>query len=294
MTCLHPNCGMGKGLPDWASVLNDPAAKIKQKDRPDILAALASCGPLGKLGVIPQGVAKLASFARLMELAPCLYSQVDRKVTARGVVHLCEVTLGTPIVSSNAVDAFEIQHPRSGSRPFRFSPVTKGAGAGDITEALCGEVLTNHLVPAMKVDPKGWPLWASSAHVSLNSGKMSPLKLYGDFLIPAAPHNLLVSVKTETARERLVVSGNRLESVGFGFFNDAREFWSPLRMNLFKRWGFIAIYMPSKTAVAIRQRLKTKDQEAHAFNLNGRPLYRSIEEFGNDMARVAGKLTMGL
>lgn len=161
-------------------------------------------------------------------------------------------------------------------------------------EALCGEVLSNHGVPHMSLDGEGWPEWASVSHVSLNKGKFSDLKLYGDFLIPSAPHNLLISVKSEAARERLIVSGNRLESVAFGFFNDPSEFWTENRMLLLKRWGFVAVYMPTNTLLSLNAELDSTGRAPQAININGRPLFRDLSAFGADMARVAGRVTFAL
>jgi hypothetical protein len=161
-------------------------------------------------------------------------------------------------------------------------------------EALCSEVLTNHGIPHMAKTASGWPVWDSSSHVSLNTGKMRRLKLYGDILVPCAPHNLLISVKSEKARERFVVSGNRLESVGFGFFDDPSEFWTSSRMNLLKRWGFVAIYMPTDTLAAINAHLAAKRTTSHATNINGEPLYRDLAEFGPHIAKVAGKISMDI
>src|SRR5699024_702735 len=109
-----------------------------------------------------------------------------------------------------------------------------------------------------------------------------------------APHNILISVKSEAARERFVVSGNRLESVGFGFFNDAREFWTTNRMNLYKRWGFSAIYMPTDTLNALKDHLDREGTTKHSVNINGRDLFRDLATFGDDMARYAGKLSLGI
>ncbi len=287
---------MGHGAPSWKDVVESADARIRGVDQAKIMTALAALGPIGSpasAGIFDELVDR-DPFKRLLELAPCLYSQIPTKVSARGVVHLCEVTLGVPITSSNVYDAFQVQHPHISGLTYLNPPVTEGAGGGDIMEAFCAEVLANHGVPAMATDTAGWPKWSSPAHLSLNSGKMSPLKLYGDLLIPAAPHNILISVKSEAARERFVVSGNRLESVGFGFFNEANEFWTTNRMNLLKRWGFIAVYMPRSTLDQLNQHLKDEGTEQYAININGRRLYRSLEEFGDDMFRVAGKLTTDL
>lgn len=290
MRCLHPHCPMGGGLSDWGSVLDLPELRIRRRDKIALRGALAACGPLAGRVTFDPALTSTAAFHRLAIACPCLYAQIAVKVTARAVVHLCEVTLGRRVTSSNVCDAFDIQHPAKGP-PFAHPPVVPGAAGGDIMEALCSEVLENDGVPHMRCGLDDWPAWESRSHVSLNRGKFHPLKLYGDILIPCAPHNLLISVKSEAARERFVVSGNRLESVGFGFFSDPAEFWSKNRMTLLRRWGFVAVYMPASTLAAVTSRLGTLDGPV---NINGRPLYRDLAHFGSDMCRVAGKLSSDL
>lgn len=286
---------MGGGLASWHDVVSSDKARINENRRLELEAVLAACGPLGHDVVnIADQILSSAPFKRILDLCPCLYAQLNVRVTARGVVHLCEITLGERIDSTNVFNAFQIQHPGIENIPFVFPPIQAGAGGGDIMEALCSEVLSNHGVPHMALDQDGWPKWVGASHLSLNAGKMQALKLYGDLLVPAAPHNILVSVKSEAARERFVVSGNRLESVGFGFFNNASEFWTTSRMNLLKRWGFTAIYMPDNTYQAIRNHLDERGTSNHAININGRPLFRRLEDFGPDIARVAGKLSMDI
>lgn len=295
MRCLHPHCPMGNSTPDWQTVVCSQEANIRASDQAAMLDFLSQYGQLGHgVNQTPSIIMQTAAFMRVLELCPCLYAQVDIRVSAKGVVHLCEVTLNRPIDSGNVYDAFEIQHPTKTGISFSYAPVRPGAGGGDIMEALCAEVLTNHGVPPMELDPSGWPIWASRSHLSLNAGKMSALKLYGDILIPAAPHNILISVKSEAARERFIVSGNRLESVGFGFFNDASEFWTESRMNLLKRWGFSAIYMPTNTLQLLNNKLQQNNRLSHALNINGRPLFRNLTDFGPDIAGVAGKLSFDL
>lgn len=294
MRCLHPKCPMKSGLPSWDLVVDSNDVSARLVDRARLLATLNTCEGPGTIGYVDPQLVGTAAFQRVLQSSPCLYSQLPVRVTARAVVHLCEVTLGSRITSANVYEAFEIQHPNVASRPFLYPPIEAGAGGGDIMEALCAEVLANHDLPPMQSSLDGWPIWTTKAHLSLNAGKMNALKLYGDILIPAAPHNILVSVKSEAARERFIVSGNRLESVGFGFFNDASEFWSTNRMNLLKRWGFIAVYLPQSTLHAIVEELDRRHTSSHAINLNGRPLFRPLQEFGDDMFRVSGGLTLEL
>ncbi|ALC15320.1 hypothetical protein DSOUD_0531 [Desulfuromonas soudanensis] len=295
MICLHPHCPMGHGAANWDLIVASPEAKVRPSDRLNLIIALSGCGPLGEnIETIPTEIANSAPFKRILDLCPCLYAQVPDVASARGVVHLCEVTLGQRIDSNNVYDAFKIQHPTMPTIPFLYPPANPRAGGGDIMEALCSEVLSNHGVQHMELGPDNWPIWSSKSHLSLNSGRMNSLKLYGDILIPAAPHNILISVKSEAARERFVVSGNRLESVGFGFFNDPSEFWTVNRINLLKRWGFIAIYMPDDILQTLNQELHTKNRTNFAININGLPLYRPLNEFGPDMLRVAGEISCAL
>ncbi len=293
MQCLHPHCPLGNGLSSWADVLDRTELRVRAGDRPSFLAALGACGALSGAVHVPPEILSTAGFKRILRACPCLYAQVSVKTTARAVVHLCEVTLGAPIDSSNVFDAFKIQHPNS-ARSFLHPPIIPGANGGEIMEALCSEVLTNHGVPHMAEDADGWPDWGACCHVSLNTGKLRQLKLYGDILIPCAPHNILISVKSEKARERFVVSGNRLESVGFGFFDEPDEFWTTTRMNMYKRWGFSAIYMPEITLSAIKSHLAGLGTSGHAININGTELFRPLEDFGRDIARIAGKVSLAI
>ncbi|MDQ3246223.1 MAG: hypothetical protein M3Q52_04905, partial [Pseudomonadota bacterium] len=118
-------------------------------------------------------------------------------------------------------------------------------------EMLFSEVLTDVGIPPMRLiadgPDRGWPIWSTPGHVLLNEGKMNDMRAFGDLLVPCAPTNLVISVKSEAARERLLYSSNAIEGIGFGFFNQPEEFWSVLRMKLYKRMGFSAIYLPSQT-----------------------------------------------
>lgn len=295
MLCLHPWCSLGGGAKDWEAVLDHPAVNITGEPRNVILPVLADLGELGALALdFPTYAISPAALNRLMGACPCLYAQIPVRVTAEGVVHLCEVTLGEAVNSNNVSLAFDIQHPNKPESPYAFPPLEPGAGGGDIMEALCAATLLAAGVPRMQVAADGWPIWTSPSFVSLNRGKLLHLKMYGDFLIPCAPHNLFVSVKSEAARERLLLSGNRLESVGFGFFNDASEFWTASRIRLYKRWGFSAIYMPTETLAQLNQKLFDTGLMSAALNQNGKPLYRDLEAFGGEMCAIAGRSTFEL
>ena len=286
---------MGQGLATWAEVVHHAELNIQDRYHDRILELLNRLPPLGSGGPPSESdFSESAYVKRLLRACPCLYSQVKTKVTPRAVVHLCEITLNAPIKSDNVYQAFKIQHPSQNGATYLYPPAVSGAAGGDIMEQLCSEVLTNEGVPHMASNVDGWPEWKSCSHLSLNEGKMTPLKLYGDILIPSAPHNLMISVKSEAARERFVVSGNRLESIGFGFFNDASEFWTENRMNLLKRWGFVAVYMPRETLDSLKSELRSRGTLNQAININGKPLYRPLEQFGADIKRVAGKLSIAL
>lgn len=282
---------MGGGLPSWQDVVQLPTVSNTPAQQQQLLNLINGIGALGN--TYPGlNVSGNAHFQRLLQHCPCLYAQLNVKATGRAVVHLCEVTLGARIDSTNAQQAFIIQHPTKNAHTFAYPPVHPGAGVGEITEELCSEVLTNSGVPHMQLDKQGWPDWDPTSHVSLNRGKFSRMKTYGDILIPAAPTNVLISVKTEKARERLMVSGNRFESIGFGFFDQPSEFWGKDKINLYKRMGFTAIYMPQVTLLAVVLRM-TKNHIPNT-NINGTDLYRSLQVFGDDMRRIAGKISLEL
>jgi hypothetical protein len=126
-------------------------------------------------------------------------------------------------------------------------------------------------------------------HILINKGKMGALRALGDILIPCAPTNLVISVKSEAARERLLYSANSIEGIGFGFFSQPEEFWTESRMSLYKRMGFSAIYMPKSTHNKVLTRITAEKSERHAVNINGNDLYRPLERFSDDMLRVVGR-----
>lgn len=240
----------------------------------------------GVARLLPPGI-PAAVLARLLQLCPCLFNQVDRTPTARAVVHFCELTLGARVTSANVHQAFLIQHPAApGFNPGPLLPCSRG---GTVMEMLCSEVLASAGIPAMQTGADQWPVWQVPGHVLMNEGRMQSLQALGDILVPCAPTNLIISVKSEVARERLLYSANSIEGIGFGFFKEPEEFWTASRMSLYKRMGFTAIYMPDHTCTSVMERVTADRNERHAININGTALYRPLSIFSDDMLRVVGK-----
>lgn len=294
MDCLHPHCKMPGPHGTWSDVAAHPDLKIAHKDRPALamqldLAFRALSNPARQEALPPLTHERKKT---LFRLCPCLFNQVDEKPTPRAIVHFCEMTLGAKITANNVHKAFEIQHPKSPT--FKF-PMNQTAGnGGTVMEMLCSEVLVNESIPRMILGSDGWPEWQVPGHILLNEGKMSELQALGDILIPCAPTNLVISVKSEAARERLLYSANSIEGIGFGFFNQPEEFWTESRMKLYKRMGFLAIYLPDHTHDLIHQHLVQRKTSQYAVNLNGTQLYRPISVFGEDMRRVVGRSSLHL
>lgn len=289
--CLHPYCPAGNGLPDWASVLALPELLLRPALQPAAAAWMDQHfgGPPTTPGTprtFPPGVPKTV-LVRLTQVCPCLFNQVDRTPSARGVVHFCELTLGARITAANVHQAFLIQHPSAPG--FNPGPLREAASGGAVMEMLCSEVLESAGIPAMKPGQDLWPIWQMPGHVLMNEGRMQSLQALGDILIPCAPTNLVISVKSEAARERLLYSANSIEGIGFGFFKEPDEFWTASRMSLYKRMGFTAIYMPDATCAAVLQRVAADGHERHAVNINGSALYRPLSDFADDMVRVVGR-----
>lgn len=257
-----------------------------------MIAGLAAFGALTNPAVT-QLLPKMAGWQKAMlgHLCPCIYNQIALKATARSIVHFCEVTINAAITSDNVNDAFKVQHPDL-LPDFAYGPAIGGQSGGDIMEMLCSEVLSNAGIPVMWPGDDGWPDWRMPGHILLNEGKMRSLKAFGDILIPCGPTNLVVSVKSEAAKERLLYSSNSIEGVGFGFFKHANEFWSDSRMNLYKRMGFTAIYLPDVTYDTLVAELDARGKLKNAVNVNGTDLYRPHKQFASDMKRVVGKSSM--
>jgi len=113
-------------------------------------------------------------------------------------------------------------------------------------------------------------------------------KWLGDFAITGIPFNLYISVKSYSAKERLIVSGTgqiAAPVVGYGLFKDIKE-WSPSRVDQYKHRGFIAIYMPKD----LFQSLSVKSGKGHPVtntkNIYGNPFLRDIANLPSDLKKV--------
>lgn len=291
---------MGSGADDW----NEVAEKVVPngaRARPSTVRALTTAlkshfdrAPDATATTSPPPTLVKAHLEKLLELCPCLVNQLDSSVSAGAVVHLCELTLGARISSANIGKAFAIQHPKG--RAWRYPPsrVPK-AGVGEISELLCSDLLANEGVPRMGLDSDKWPDWQMPGHALLNKGALRDLRALGDIIIPCAPTNLLISVKTESARERLLYSANSIEGIGFGFFNPADEFVTTRRIQLFKRMGLSAIYMPDDTLDQIEAELARRGEDiADVQNIYGTQLYPPHSIFTSDMRRIVGRSAFDL
>ncbi len=270
--------------------------KVRNAEKAPLLAFMNANfgkGPASPATHLGVPTANRGLLKRLLRHCPCLHNQIAIGATPRAMVHFCELTLGCRIDSANVYDAFLIQHPGRGPA-FNPSPLKPGGDGGTIMEFLCSEVLRSVGIPPMELDADKWPVWQMPGHVLLNEGRMNALRAFGDILIPCAPTNLVISVKSEAARERLLYSSNAIEGVGFGFFKEPQEFWTESRMALYKRMGFSAIYMPDHTHAEVVKHVNANGTDKHAVNINGSDLYRPLSIFGEDMARVVGRSSMVL
>lgn len=297
MRCLHPHCPTAPQPLTWDDVVDSPQLRVQAAHKPTLRAwlnqhfAMGPAHPPMAIATPPAGIPS-AVMKRLLDLCPCLFNQIDKPATAEATVHFCELTLGQPITSANVHAAFLVQHP--GAPGFNPGPITPCSSGGDVMEMLCSEVLTTAGIPPMVPAADGWPVWTMPGHILMNRGAMSRLKALGDILVPCAPTNLVISVKSEAARERLLYSANSIEGIGFGFFKHANEFWTTRRMSLFKRMGFTAIYMPDGTHALVEQHIQQNGHASHAVNINGTALYRPLSIFGDDMRRIVGRSSDGL
>lgn len=114
-------------------------------------------------------------------------------------------------------------------------------------------------------------------------------KWLGDFALLGFPLNLIVSVKSFKAKERLLMSGTGSQlvpTIGYGLFDDASEF-SYDRLVSYRMRGFLAIYMPKST-------FNSLSRDSREFkNWNGTALIRKIEALPADLMNSLKKVEMG-
>lgn len=104
-------------------------------------------------------------------------------------------------------------------------------------------------------------------------------KWIGDFSVLGNPFNLIISVKSFKAKERLMASGsgNVLSpTIGWGLFNDPDE-WTEQRTKGYLFRAFIGIYMPQN----LLNSLTTESR--NVLNINGKPFLRSVNNFLDDL-----------
>ena len=131
---------------------------------------------------------------------------------------------------------------------------------GTISERLCELALIETAESSYFRLPKSWQWMA-------------------DFYVTGCPLNLLISVKSFTAKERLMSSGsgNLLSpSVGWGLFNDIEE-WSISRVQAYLYRSFIAIYVPSGLYEELSKEVKDIK------NPNNKKFIRKIASFQKDI-----------
>jgi len=100
-----------------------------------------------------------------------------------------------------------------------------------------------------------------------------------DFSIFGSPFNILVSVKSFTAKERLISSGSGsllTPTIGWTLLKSGSEF-SEDRTKAYVFAGFIAIYLPRLTLEDVSKKSK------QVCNLNGTPLLRDVTTFHHDL-----------
>ena len=123
------------------------------------------------------------------------------------------------------------------------------------------------------------------------------VKSYGDFALMCLPNNLWLSVKSNFSRERLLASGYSNDILGVGFFEDAKEFSSLVRVRNFQRAGFLAIYCPdipvsekqlklgTNTYCEIHQKY-AKKKEPLPTNVNGGNFIRRLSFLHSDLTKI--------
>ena len=131
-----------------------------------------------------------------------------------------------------------------------------GKTTGTITERLCELAIRSEMGIDYSKMPKDWQ-WLA------------------DFSLYGTPFNILVSVKSFKAKERLMASGSGAlltPTIAWTLIDDHTEFGEN-RTRAYVYAGFIAIYLPETTLERIDSRARK------VLNINGRPLLRSVNDF---------------
>ena len=114
-------------------------------------------------------------------------------------------------------------------------------------------------------------------------------KWLGDYIMLGAPFNVVISVKSYKAKERLLVSGSGsllVPTIGWGLFDDPTEFKFERLKNYLYR-GFIAIYMPKST-------LKLLDSDSKKLENTHKEIFiRPIEKLISDIRKSKIKKKFG-
>ena len=114
-------------------------------------------------------------------------------------------------------------------------------------------------------------------------------KWLGDYIMLGAPFNVVISVKSYKAKERLLVSGSGsllVPTIGWGLFDDPTEFKLERLKNYLYR-GFIAIYMPKST-------LKLLDSNSKKLENTHKEIFiRPIENLISDIRKSKIKKKFG-
>lgn len=104
----------------------------------------------------------------------------------------------------------------------------------------------------------------------------------GDFSLHGDPFNIIVSVKSFKARERLISSGTGsllAPTIGWMPSDDVKE-WHSDRVRSYVYAGFVAIYLPIETLRSVGER----DSSAlEITNLNNNRLLRPLNSFLEDL-----------
>ena len=111
------------------------------------------------------------------------------------------------------------------------------------------------------------------------------------------PNNLWLSVKSNFSRERLLASGYSNDILGVGFFEQAKEFTSLVRVRNFQRAGFLAIYCPDVPVSQdqIDRNISTYEEildvyssrgETIPTNVNGGSFIRKLSNLNSDLSKI--------